>query len=133
MNYDKASNLDINKAVAVALGFELVPEQDGYQTFGDFSEDSIRVWHEGEVEYDDGEKAVVRMAVGRDYCDKAYDAWPIILENKISITWTGSYWVSAAPLSHSLSTCETNDKPLRAAMVVFLKMQKQSDDEQSNR
>lgn len=101
MDYDNASYFEINKAVAKALG--------NYYCDGENGNSGI-MCDEGDI-------------VERDFCGEPNDAYSIIIENKISIVWTGSYWVAMAPMSHSLSTCQSNTTPLRCAMIVFLKMQ----------
>lgn len=66
----------------------------------------------------------------KDYCNNPSDAWPVITENKISIMfdstdtrYEGEYheWCDA------ISSCQKfgiqhQSNPLRAAMIVFLKM-----------
>lgn len=64
-----------------------------------------------------------------DYCNNPADAWPIILNNRISIMIddTTNDWSSAAvqdycdPGAYKHSNCHKN--PLRAAMITFLLMQ----------
>ena len=56
-----------------------------------------------------------------DYCNNPSDAWPIILENKISIIAPENGIKGWEALSlDCLSEHEVN--PLRAAMIVFLMM-----------
>ncbi|UIW10239.1 protein of unknown function DUF2591 [Flyfo siphovirus Tbat1_6] len=71
-----------------------------------------------------------------DFCNNPADAWPIIVDNKISIVSLDNKWI-AAPVdtvidgitgdsdvcfyASSDSVFDTN--PLRAAMIVFLVMQ----------
>lgn len=54
-----------------------------------------------------------------DYCNNPADAWPIIMENKISI----NYW-RGGRLEADKYGCHTarDENPLRAAMIVFLMM-----------
>ncbi|MFU0948165.1 phage protein NinX family protein [Kluyvera ascorbata] len=67
-----------------------------------------------------------------DYCNNAADAWPIIVGNKISIRphgrnkWychknTGMTITQRSETSNQME-CQ-HENPLRAAMIVFLKMQ----------
>ncbi|THD40591.1 DUF2591 domain-containing protein [Enterobacteriaceae bacterium ML5] len=76
-------------------------------------------------------------AVKIDYCNNAFDAWPVIVKNSISIINSGSVWTAAAKgVGHEgvlgdSETCwyagaNTYDdvNPLKAAMIVFLKMEK---------
>lgn len=107
-DYSKMSDLEINIMVSKSL-------------YGELSN-----WHKGELN-----EGVV------DYCNKAEDAWPIIVEEKISIMfdstlpeYEGEYheWCSA------ISSCQKygiqyQSNPLRAAMIVYL-MMKESDSAQ---
>lgn len=55
-----------------------------------------------------------------DYCNNPSDAWPIIVDNEISINrWALSDGWGADRFGHFDTR---DDKPLRAAMIVFLKM-----------
>ena len=53
----------------------------------------------------------------KDYCSNPSDAWPIILENKISIAFAASSEETQA--SGGLYCC-IDKNPLRAAMIVYL-------------
>ena len=55
-----------------------------------------------------------------DPCNNPADAWPIIVENHITLQAYATEY-SAYPLSDR-DTLATNKNPLRAAMIVFLKM-----------
>ncbi|MBQ0199023.1 DUF2591 family protein, partial [Enterobacter hormaechei] len=62
-----------------------------------------------------------------DYCNDAAAAWPIITANKISIYAMSDAdkrggW--GAEAFHPNDAYSFNDNPLRAAMIVFLMMQK---------
>jgi len=55
-------------------------------------------------------------------CNNPADAWPIIVENKISlfaIRYTESMWQAEHPITGIFK----HENPLRAAMIVFLMMQ----------
>lgn len=63
-----------------------------------------------------------------DPCNNPSDAWPIIVENKIETGWfCGDKWLAVidnqfeAGEFKRVAACHEN--PLRAAMIVFLKMQ----------
>lgn len=70
----------------------------------------------------------------KDYCNNPVDAWPIVVENNIALLPScGFDWVAISHLTlngfssyidQSLHGClQHNDmNPLRAAMIVFLKM-----------
>lgn len=100
MNYEKLSDFEINKAVAINRG--------GYQ---------------GHVEHmEHGVKESNRDSHGifyfeRDYCNNPSDAWPIIKSNHINIGWAGDEeWF--ARTVHTAKVFDAN--PLRAAMIVYL-------------
>ena len=60
-----------------------------------------------------------------DPCNKPADAWPIITENRIAIIPTFDEWTASfgGPEKSRRSYMARNIGPLRAAMIVFLKMQ----------
>lgn len=73
----------------------------------------------------------------KNYCNNPSDAWPVILDNQISITdpvvlgvdkdcgeWMASKWYPS--LAGTLECQHKN--PLRAAMIVFLMMQESKDE-----
>lgn len=116
LNYEKMSDLQINLLVAKAVGVDAV-ENSGV-VFGE-------VKHEG--------SNVVSVIGVADYCNNPSDAWPIIVENNISITkyismdeWEvfgGGVCVDYDHCIISNSDCSySNKNPLRAAMIVFLMM-----------
>ena len=106
MNYEDMSDFEINKCVAEAAGMELSSDHSGACV------------------------GVVRRSIGSrpnyghvNYCSNPSDAWPIILENKITIfspndTHDDSLWMAELDESHMFSA-----NPLRAAMIAFLMMQ----------
>ena len=103
MNYEEMSDFEINKQVAINRG--------GYQ---------------GHVEHmQHGVKESDRVSHGllfteRDYCNNPSDAWPIILDNHISVI--NDYgWGACHHRSGIESSMHVN--PLKAAMIVFLMMQ----------
>lgn len=118
MNYELMSNFEINKAVSMAVDF------------GDlacFANDEREVVYICEV---DG--AYSMNPVG-DFnpCNNPSDAWPIIIENEISIVdpiscgldkkWMASKFYP----EFNKKDIDWDDKnPLRAAMIVFLMMNK---------
>lgn len=61
----------------------------------------------------------------KDYCNNPSDAWPIIVENHIAVVpyqyTVPQAWPTAFGLASKFTTEDRN--PLRAAMIVFLKMQ----------
>lgn len=105
-DYSKMSDKEINKRVAFALGCkELMP--------GIFMDDNRR------YEFDKPKnKSGNRFYF--DPCNNPADAWSIIYQNGISIGVYGHGEWGAATINH----CHIDGtNPLRAAMIVFLKMQ----------
>jgi len=116
MNYEDMSDFEINEAVCIALGYEVRVGDKYNEKFKINCPHSV--WfirpHESHCEH-------------KDYCNKPADAWPIITECGI-IVWPGNaaMYLSLSgrfndEIDYDLHTANTN--PLRAAMVVFLKMQ----------
>lgn len=104
MDYSKLSDFEINKLVAKTIG-----AVDVRQLKNMINEVYCKI---------DGKRSF------KDFCNNPSDAWPIIVENKISIWSQGSssdlfcaFWQSEENLKH------TSDNPLRAAMIVYLMMQ----------
>ncbi|AVP40209.1 hypothetical protein KGB37_gp23 [Escherichia phage vB_EcoS Sa179lw] len=60
----------------------------------------------------------------KDYCSNPADAWPIIVENHIAVVpyqyTIPQAWPTAFGVASKFTTEDRN--PLRAAMIVFLKM-----------
>lgn len=110
MDYSKMSDFEINKSVALALGFRLY--KDGKSCRGNH------------VGIEEGRCGAFAM----DWCNNPADAWAIIVENGITLAFQdGNWW--ADNLAYWVDGVEWNiggiiDKnPLRAAMIVFLMMQ----------
>ncbi|ATM86728.1 MULTISPECIES: phage protein NinX family protein [Yersinia] len=114
-DYSAMSDFELNKAVANYLGKPIQPDscQDmGNSGFAD-------------VIFQNGDS--------KDYCNSPADAWPIIVENKISLNWseTEKLWCAHVggvmiegcwcwdnnPIHH-----HDGSNPLRTAMIVFLMM-----------
>ncbi|MDY0921975.1 phage protein NinX family protein [Leclercia sp. CFBP8987] len=117
MDYSKMSDFEINRAVAIAHGFP--PDDCDIAKLG-----SSLVGVEWDEDTGYANKAF-------DYCNNPADAWPIILSNGISLVkyeyehgmWLASsdaYWVDGVEWQID---GEAHPRPLRAAMIVFLKMQ----------
>lgn len=100
--HSKMSDFDINKAVALSLGVEVV-EWNG-KIFG------------GVERKIDNVTSVIGVI---DYCNNPSDAWPIIKTNHINIGLAGDEeWF--ARTVHTAKVFDVN--PLRAAMIVYLMM-----------
>jgi hypothetical protein len=66
-----------------------------------------------------------------NYCNNPSDAWPLIVENKININWfltcdKSEPFVCAGLSAFNPREAKHPDNPLRAAMVVYLKMKESS-------
>jgi len=63
-----------------------------------------------------------------NYCTRIDRAWPIIIENNISLCFSGSECSASSRVAKGLFIDEvssfTDKNPLRAAMIVFLMMKK---------
>lgn len=115
MNYELMSDFEINKAAFIlAIKLGLADCEDLMQKKYP-NKDSVMYadganWHEW------------------DGCNNPSDAWPIIIENKISIlSDCVDGYVAVQDLclgnDYTFSHYAENKKPLRAAMIVFLMMQ----------
>ena len=109
MNYEEMSDFDINRLVAINRG--------GYQ---------------GHVEHmQHGVKESDRASHGllfteRDYCNNPSDAWPIILDSKITVRpWNNDEWQSFTMDGYDYDFMAWHENPLRAAMIVFIMMREQ--------
>lgn len=118
-DYSKMSDFDINQAVALLLGLDVKHYQD---RSGDM------VWFT--VKNEDGNEYFDYIDY-KDFCNNPADAWPIISDNRISImfdqtTEKGSddqWCLASSPCDQHVVDYISPSKPLRAAMIVFLKMQ----------
>lgn len=103
MDYSKMSDFEINRAVGEASG-----EAKG-------SEPLLNL--------------VIRNSTGRRYdpCNNPADAWPIIQNNGISLTYDGVDWMAECIMGNAPKySCDIHKhpgKPLRSAMIVYLMMQ----------
>ena len=97
MNYNELTDFEINKLVAFKIKSIKKGRTDRY--YKDFCP---------------------------DYCNNPSDAWPIILENKISVVnYCGAKndWYA---VNHDFSIeSMTTENPLRAAMIVYLMMEEE--------
>ncbi|CAL9955748.1 hypothetical protein VPHK24_0012 [Vibrio phage K24] len=114
MNYEDMSDFEINAAVTC-----IVHECHGWE----INWTNSCFFHCGV----DGSGYYSQSIV--DYCNNPSDAWPIILKHGISITFDGidweadTAWMGCEDINRSYNNIEKNaGKPLRAAMICFLKM-----------
>ena len=117
-NYEDKSDFDINKAVAEALG-------------------NKHHWEEGVYDINRG-PSIKACICCRDaqplpnYCNNPSDAWPIITENKIGLVFVGDFmrdkedW-QARDTFTAYKHRAYDENPLRAAMIVFLKMERDNE------
>lgn len=115
-DYSKMSDFEINQAVAFLLGLDVKHYQD---RSGDM------VWFT--VKNEDGNEYFDYIDY-KDFCNNPNDAWPIIDENNITIINDNPslrFAVSevAAYFNGSNNIWSAHENGLRAAMIVFLKMQ----------
>lgn len=113
MNYAEMSDFEINCSVARALGEVFtIPSKGKVNHYLDVTDTTISLLN------CDGTR--VERVIVRDYCNNPADAWPIIVENKISLTCHQSRGKWSAVFNADNICMQQN--PLRAAMVVFLMM-----------
>lgn len=103
MNYEKMSDFDVNKAVAINRG--------GYQGYVEHMANGVK-------ESDRDSHGL--FYVERDYCGNPSDAMPILIESKIGFKWVNDDCAASSVLCGYHES--TSDNPLRAAMTVFLMM-----------
>lgn len=113
VSYEDMSDNEINEQVADLMG--------GYAGNVHGSETQVKV-------KDAATNGMFYMEV--DYCNNPSDAWPIIMENHITIfspdyNKGDSDWRSELYDSDEGIFDFTDKNPLRAAMIVFLMMQEQ--------
>lgn len=123
MNYAEMSDFEVNKAVAVALGGVATTDYRG-----------LAIYDMGE-----SQPLVVSQCMHSkgDFlpCNSWADAGPIIAENQISLVFDAdlmieppAHWVMCRHVNNNGDIAEhyaQPNKPLRAAMIVFLMMQEQ--------
>lgn len=112
MDYSKLSDFEINKRVALTLGFILYKNGESHRA--------------NHVAIQEGRCGAFTM----DYCNNPADAWPIIVANQISILYEEAIGKWNAGKAYRVDGVEwqiTDDvmdkNPLRAAIIVFLMMQ----------
>lgn len=125
MDYSKMSDFEINSAVHNAL----MKEPYKLEFLGN---DKIRWTKKGSDVVT--EKVAYGKTTLKDYCNNPADAWPIIVENRISIAFDKNEdeWVAWGDFAFDLAgwdmkeqpaEYEHHQNPLRAAMLVYLQLQ----------
>ncbi|EEQ3040097.1 DUF2591 domain-containing protein [Escherichia coli] len=113
MDYSQLSDFEINKAVAISVGFQCY--------YGDGSYTNNLGLRGAIVK---GENDSGLFMVGEfNPCNNPADAWPIIKENMISIINLDEDEWGARGMAYCKSKRAIHENPLRAAMIVFLMMQ----------
>ncbi|HBN5914580.1 TPA: DUF2591 family protein [Morganella morganii] len=107
--YRDKSDFEINKAVAIAIGFPCY-YGDGSYTNGLGLRAAVVKGKNINGNY---------MVGGFDPCNNPADAMPIIIENGISSLFNDDEWICSVPYTEFLSI---NESLYRAAMEVFLMM-----------
>lgn len=120
MDYSKLSDFEINSAVHNAL----MKEPYKIEFLGN---DRVR-WIKGKTDVTTERVAYSKKSL-KDYCNNPADAWPIIIDNKLSLNNYGKSWEASFEHDEPVGAfgtdeCITNgveDKnPLRALMIAFL-------------
>lgn len=104
VDYSKLSDFEINKAVALTVN-PVLAEKECYDISG------RAVFHDK------------RGTCGFSFISDPADAWPIIVDNKISLTCHQSRGEWSAVFNADKICMHVN--PLRAAMIVFLMMREE--------
>lgn len=121
-DYSKMGDFEINEAVAISRH----PELKDWICF-DISGRAVFVINDGKLS---------RAQHGFSFTSCPSDAWPIIVENKISVMFDrsvecgdSSEWcLASSPCDRYIVDYVSSDKLLRAAMIVYL-MMKESENE----
>ena len=119
MNYEDMTDFEINKAVASEIGIYWHSSPSNNNSKSWFYSDNYN-----ECNTSKGEVAIELP----DYCNSPADAWPIILENKISIvfdeheTYVNQGVIESYPWVKHERKVKDGESPLRAAMIVYLMM-----------
>ncbi len=101
VSYEEMTDSDINMAVGQCLGFEV---------YCNSARASVNAKHD-------------YCWFSYDPCNKPVDSWPIIAKCKIDVEWGDDDFVCAAKYNHGEIDIHYHDRnPLRAAMIVFLKI-----------
>lgn len=118
-NYEDMSDFEINSAVHNAL----MQEPYKIEFLGN---DRIR-WVRGSTDVTTDKVAYSKHSL-KDYCNNPADAWPIIIKHEIDVIQNNGQDCPLATNSavmmfrgDDVFICQ-HENPLRAAMIVFLKM-----------
>lgn len=112
MDYSKLSDFEINKLVGDVVFKGLWSCRPG--TAGNKSDS----WY-----YGNADASLNPLSPLPDYCNDAAAAWPIIVENRISIINLEADEWGARGVAYCRSKRAIHQNSLRAAMMVYLQMQ----------
>ena len=131
MDYSKMSDFEINKRVAKSAYPDdaiITKNFNGHPPKFINDEEGKKAWYEIDKmlhpeKYKDSVISIRSrgMSFMRDFCNNPSDAWPIIVENSISIVKSPDGIWGASDLYRKISFWGRD--PLRAAMIVYLMMQ----------
>jgi hypothetical protein len=118
MDYSKLSDFEINKFVARVIdGIEVSDDTTAIDCYLSANKSNCVKWYK--IDFDDPKEFDLF-----DPCNNPSDAWPIIVENEISLdprrTIKRLPWMAEGGCNQ-IYWCDEN--PLRAAMIVYLMMQ----------
>lgn len=129
-DYAAMSDFEINKSVAIALDIDMhfyIPESEGSFQPGFLPTELGPIWQTsaGFV----GEFTVSNGNVFNP-CNNPADAWPILLEHHIAVVPFDGSMPCAWPAGEGLVSkhLTEDENPLRAGMIVFLKMKEGEND-----
>ena len=109
MNYEEMSDFEINGYVSMHMhGFSWIEFVDGCASH-------VKCGNERSPGF-----AMIEVP---DYCNNPSDAWPIILDSKITVRpWNNDEWQSFTMDGYDYDFMAWHENPLRAAMISFLMM-----------
>lgn len=109
MNYEEMSDFEVNSYVSMYIhGFSWIEFDDEFH---------------GHVKCGNERSPGFAMVEVSDYCNNPSDAWPIILDSKITVRpWNHDEWQSFTMDGYDYDFMAWHENPLRAAMISFLMM-----------
>ena len=114
MDYSQLSDFEINKRVALSLGMRVAELDDDHFYGGGYHDEYPDTIWAGKPD-----EAWEQIC----YTHSPEEIMPLMIEHKISLSWTGSYWQALPPLSnHTGGVRGGKDDPLRTGAICFLKM-----------
>lgn len=112
-DYASMSDFEVNRRVSIAMGEKFdIPKKPKPSPYLEITETTVSLLN------CDGTR--IERVIVRDYCNNPADAWPIIVENKLSIYPSSERWGVEGFNADDPFYFDAN--PLRCAMIVFLMM-----------